>query len=1417
MAAEDDDRDAAATLPHDCASVDGRRHWLRWSARHLLHQVAIGGCHASRRQLELWTAGEMASRSSPEEPAVNVLDSWTCLDEIGWSTLLSDGTTAATPELLYLVERAQPPGDTTTGAFAVTRQLSATGVREEDERFTRGSRQQFPFQPAGWSLRRCPPSSTAADADADASAWARIESRLAALPDTVSPPLLLDASDAPADVREFAAPTPVTAAALTSSRQLEADSGVLAAALLDPEYVRELDRRRAQQAMDAAAGDDRAHLYVRGEADDSTAASGRVMESSRQRSITLDDVYRVREGDAELFGVKLSELERMSSDEEEEEEERATASKAASGSPELTSIASTATASSPPDTALDGKLNQMLGIVERALHTGTTTSPPTGTHDAPAPASRYAIVETAAVTDFDRLVPHPARTFPFELDRFQKQAIVHLERGEHVFVAAHTSAGKTVVAEYAIALTVAHATKTVYTSPIKTLSNQKFRDFAHAYGPERVGLITGDVSIQPSAPCLVMTTEILRSMLYRGADLIRDVEWVVFDEVHYVNDEERGVVWEEVIILLPPHVNIIMLSATVPNAREFAEWVGRCKQRCVYVISTPQRPVPLQHYLFAKNEMTLVKDAGGAFLQAGFRAAQALERQALAKRAGGSAGALPPPRHSWGTLVNFLRKRDLMPAVVFCFSKRRCEDAADALGAINLLEGGAEDAHRVHAFMEAALARLRHEDRRLPQLARVRDLLKRGIGVHHAGLLPIVKELTEILFQRGLVRVLFATETFAMGVNMPARTVVFTGLRKHDGRVFRYLTPGEYTQMSGRAGRRGLDAYGLVVLFLPPGELPSELEVRRVMTGVPLRLQSRFRLTFNTILNLLRTEYIQVEELIRRSFSEVGTFGATATMQRLLRRGRRMLQQLEWELHAYDAAFREYYAAAQTVLQLSRAMHTALLDAGPQGSGRAACPPGRLVLLRRRDGGLALGAVLQTPREKRYRVPGGGILEEETRLVVPTLVLLGGPALQWSASALVAPESSSTAAGVCGESMRMLQRARVNGIDYEIGDVTPDEVVDIFTLVLRGGVLDAAALLPVRGAPQALAVAAALEALREVLEEYALAPEKRSGAKQLVSAHPRHDLGVANVELEAAWDRRQEVLYGQWLSSACLREPALRARLARAYDLADRQQRLSRKLTQLEYALSDQSLQLMPDYLQRIAVLQRLHYVEAEAEAQTEDGAANRAARDALAEGLESAAPVSQRFTVTLKGRAACEVGSCDSLLMVELILEGVLTALSPAQVAALLSCLVFQEKLDSSEYRLPDDADENADATNALEAPLASAYRQTQQIALALGVVLAECGLPVSPLEFLGMSVNPGLMMPCLAWAGGASFRDICDTTPVQEGSVVRTVIRLSELLRETRNVARAIGDNALYAKADEAVRAVKRDIIFAASLYVS
>lgn len=213
-------------------------------------------------------------------------------------------------------------------------------------------------------------------------------------------------------------------------------------------------------------------------------------------------------------------------------------------------------------------------------------------------AVRGGVPDVAAA--FDALRPRLALHFPFELDTFQKEAVVHLEQGHSVFVAAHTSAGKTAVAEYAFALATRHCTRAIYTSPIKTISNQKFRDLSAKF---EVGLLTGDAQINSAAPCLIMTTEILRSMLYKGADLIRDVEWVVFDEVHYVNDAERGVVWEEVIIMLPPHIGLVLLSATVPNVMDFADWIGRTKRKVVYVTGTLKRPVPLQHSLYYAGEL----------------------------------------------------------------------------------------------------------------------------------------------------------------------------------------------------------------------------------------------------------------------------------------------------------------------------------------------------------------------------------------------------------------------------------------------------------------------------------------------------------------------------------------------------------------------------------------------------------------------------------------------------------------------------------------------------------------------------------------------------------------------------------------------------------------------------------------------
>jgi len=579
-----------------------------------------------------------------------------------------------------------------------------------------------------------------------------------------------------------------------------------------------------------------------------------------------------------------------------------------------------------------------------------------------------------------------AMRYPFELDDFQKQAVMRLERRESVFVGAHTSAGKTVVAEYAIAMARKHMSRTIYTSPIKALSNQKYRDFKDKF--DDVGLITGDVSINPDASCLIMTTEILRSMLYRGADIIRDIEWVIFDEVHYVNDLERGVVWEEVIIMLPDRINMVFLSATTPNILEFSDWIGRTKRRKVYVTGTMKRPVPLQHFLLHADEVYPLMTADGTFQAQALanaskkekekmkpkpvsaEAAKAssdrqMEKAAKAAVAMGKKGpvkALPPrgpagPTKATGTIatkqsdpngskaqwisllkilnaggreasgglgaVDFglgygkghnslsakkekerlqlstkkyeslpehirasMSKKEyesvhvrgdeeeeectegLLPVIIFSFSKKKCDEIADYLKGQNLLS--AREKGIVGGVISQALKRLNPVDARLPQVTRLKEMLLRGIAVHTSGYLPLLRETVEILFSRSLAKCLIATETFSMGVNFPARAVVFSGYRKHDGRGFRDLTPGEYIQMAGRAGRRGLDPVGTVILAAW-SEIPGETNVKTLLKGTATKLSSQFRLTYGMMLNLLRANDLSVEEMIKRSFSEFHT------------------------------------------------------------------------------------------------------------------------------------------------------------------------------------------------------------------------------------------------------------------------------------------------------------------------------------------------------------------------------------------------------------------------------------------------------------------------------------------------------------------------------------------------------------------
>ncbi|KAG8927198.1 ATP-dependent RNA helicase mtr4 [Tulasnella sp. 418] len=492
---------------------------------------------------------------------------------------------------------------------------------------------------------------------------------------------------------------------------------------------------------------------------------------------------------------------------------------------------------------------------------------PAAAIDETEPAVKKARLELAKLE-----APKPVVVDEFETEAKREVSIHAIERNESVLVSAHTSAGKTVVAEYAIAQCLREKQRVIYTSPIKALSNQKYREMLKEFGD--VGLMTGDVTINPSASCLVMTTEILRSMLYRGSEIVREVAWVVFDEIHYMRDKERGVVWEETIILLPKNCHFVFLSATIPNSMEFANWISQTHEQPCHVVYTDFRPTPLQHYLFPSGGegIYLVVNERGEFKEDNFQKAMGIiadsQGEDPASITGGKGrkgktkkGGTKGPSDIY-KIVKMIMLKKFNPVIVFAFSKRECEGLA--LQMMKLEFNDNEEMEKVQMIFTNAMESLSEEDRVLPQIQQLLPLLKRGIGIHHGGLLPILKETIELLFQESLIKVLFATETFSIGLNMPAKTVVFTSVQKFDGKSFRNLSSGEYIQMSGRAGRRGLDDRGIVILMVDEKLEPAAAKV--MVKGEADRLDSAFHLGYNMVLNLMRVEGISPEYLLQRCF-----------------------------------------------------------------------------------------------------------------------------------------------------------------------------------------------------------------------------------------------------------------------------------------------------------------------------------------------------------------------------------------------------------------------------------------------------------------------------------------------------------------------------------------------------------------------
>lgn len=972
------------------------------------------------------------------------------------------------------------------------------------------------------------------------------------------------------------------------------------------------------------------------------------------------------------------------------------------------------------------------------------------------------------VDNFKDVVPNMAREWPFELDTFQQEAVYHFEQGDSVFVAAHTSAGKTVVAEYAIAMATRNMTKAIYTSPIKALSNQKFRDFKETFKDIDVGLITGDVQINPDANCLIMTTEILRSMLYRGADLIRDVEFVIFDEVHYVNDIDRGVVWEEVIIMLPDHVKYILLSATVPNTFEFANWVGRTKQKDIYVISTPKRPVPLEILIWAKQHLYKVVDAQRNFSDLEFRKhKEALEsgknkgrpnvvlgpgsrggRGGTARggnrgggRGGGGSGrggsnggqvsTRPsgragfsrdgPNKNTWLQLVQYLKQHNLLPAVVFVFSKKRCEEYADTLSSVDFCT--AKEKSEIHMFVDRAVSRLKKEDRELPQILKIRDLLSRGIAVHHGGLLPIVKECIEILFSRTLVKVLFATETFAMGLNLPTRTVVFNQLRKHDGRGFRNLLPGEFTQMSGRAGRRGLDDTGTVIV-MSYNEPLSPMDFKEVALGVPTKLLSQFRLTYNMILNLLRIEALRVEEMIKHSFSENST-------QSLLPEHQKTVEKLSKELqtvHLEPCSVCNLEFTEETYDLMKEYEHVY---------------------------GEILRNVQQLPLLKNNYLRAGRLFcfrDEETRQRVGFLVRVS---MDNDSVLLLTFDHGDNQDDVS----KLPYIATKDYLQHYFGQITFNGSFKVVAVPID----------KVNFIGQKMVKIYMKDLIHGNKNEIAHASAQVKTLLRFQTAWRELSFDLAvQISLHELLVRKREIVE----KISILRSYEC-PNFALHYKQLSQQDELKTQISSLQRLISDENLELLPDYEQRLRVLETLGFIDA-------------------------------NHNVGLKGRVGCEINSGWELAITELILDNFLGDFEPEEIVALLSCFVYEGKTND---------EEDPPLTPRLE-------RGKQKIMDISKHVLDVCSdnqiaLTSEETEFLERK-RFALMNVVYEWARGLSFNEIMQMSTEAEGTIVRVITRLDEICRQVKSAALIVGDSTLHSKMSEAQERIKRDIVFCASLYL-
>ena len=1010
---------------------------------------------------------------------------------------------------------------------------------------------------------------------------------------------------------------------------------------------------------------------------------------------------------------------------------------------------------------------------------------------------------------------NPAKAYKFELDTFQRKSVEVMEAGESVMVAAHTSAGKTVVAEYAIAMSLRDGQRVVYTSPLKALSNQKYRELADEF--KDVGLMTGDTVINPDASCLVMTTEVLRSMLYKGGEVMREVGWVIFDEIHYMRDADRGVVWEETIASLPKAVKYAFLSATIPNAREFAEWIVKLHEQPCHLVYTDFRPTPLEHYIFPSggDGVYLCYDRENTFRQDnflkainavapasdGYASGRVANRGTAGDDTGGADGQSGKKASKTGAgsdiqkIIKMVTSKNYDPCIVFAFSKNECEQLVQDCEGIDLNDD--DEKILVETIYYNALDDLTEDDKRLPQVVNLLPTLKRGIGAHHAGLLPRLKEIVEILFQEGLLKVLVATETMSTGLNMPAKTVVFTSPRKFDGNGYRWISSGEYVQMSGRAGRRGLDDRGLVILMIDERMDPKVC--RDMLHGRSDPLDSAFRLTYGMITNLTRLEGHDAESLTRKSFAQFqNERRAPALRAEVERLERERDSILSGEDEHHRKTVEEYVAIVDTlntlraerrvllndprlaVPFLSSGRVARVLTEDPEAKMKAASGAGL-------DGGNAARFVADTRSEwavivRHEKRPGTDVHEVEILCVAEEAEARNGRLTIRGLEPPVAPNPLRF--GKDSESQKRLALAIEA---YEKTTAKTRVALLKVPLAQLDGLGSVRVYLPANVSASSEAKTRAVDSAREVLRRF---PD---GVPML---RPEEDMKVDSKRFTsvACKLRRLESMLAAHPLRGDARVDELLRKFAARRSLSARVSVAKRRVRACEGLIKKSELQ------KRLRVLRRLDHLHHD------------------------------ENTVLVKGKVACEMQSGDAaleLIATELVFDGTFKELDAGSVVALCSALLWREG-----------AGDCADVAKRMSKEAQMAYEKLQNAARIVAKHETDVGLDQdesgtvesasgggsggrgAATKNSGLDVfRPELMDVARRWMDGAPFSEIMrmanSERKMYEGSIVRGFRRVQEFLRFLASGARVVGEAELETKFNEAADKMIRDIVFCDSLF--